>query len=590
MTKTNFKTMAKLLAVVAVVAALGGACTKEMAPDPTTVRLIRNINATATMPQQSVDKAYLHTSDRKVFWQPNDTISINGTAIRTHSIDPNDSTQAEFSGTIGAYTHTVEAVDYDCYWAVYPTSIHSSSSESGLVVNLPNTQNYNSLKPLSGTTYMAAHTDATSGSNNVNFAMKNLVTVLKLTLTSTNGSNDSLSKIVVSHSTQNLCGTFTTTTPTTDISNTSGGKSFTVNCTDGTHNYIDISSAKDVYIALPPLGNSGNLTIKLYNTNKKYTIKTLNMTSQILARNTIYTSTINNVAFEGSDWEYSMGTDKKVAFAPGNLRYVAANGTWQFAREQYLAIGDAAGNNTAEANRATQADTIDLFGWGTSGWNNGNYFYQPYCSSNSTNTPYTSTKGYGYGPYDGSSYNSLTGTYANADWGVYNDIYNPKTASTDYAGTWRTPTQEEWDYVLNTRKQNTSPKANARYTMATVNTDGTPVNGIIIFPDNYSGGTPSGVTWGTINDKSVWSTKCTSAGWIALENAGCVFLPVTGIRNGTSVTDPDTYGEYWSSTHNDRRYGLNVEFRPDYASVFYFHTDNNARRYYGLAVRLIKEL
>ena len=131
MTKTNFKTMAKLLAVVAVVAALGGACTKEMAPDPTTVRLIRNIKATATMPQQSVDKAYLHTSDRKVFWQPNDTISINGTAIRTHSIDPNDSTQAEFSGTIGAYTHTVEAVDYDCYWAVYPTSIHSSSSESG---------------------------------------------------------------------------------------------------------------------------------------------------------------------------------------------------------------------------------------------------------------------------------------------------------------------------------------------------------------------------------------------------------------------------------------------------------------------------
>jgi hypothetical protein len=67
-------------------------------------------------------------------------------------------------------------------------------------------------------------------------------------------------------------------------------------------------------------------------------------------------------------------------------------------------------------------------------------------------------------------------------------------------------------------------KANARYTKAQINSDGTKVFGLILFPDNYDGRTTNGdgVTWGTINgsatttnqnDKtSTWTTKCTTAG------------------------------------------------------------------------------
>ena len=591
MTKTNLKTMTKLMAAFAVVAALGGACTKEMAPDPTTIRLIRNINATATMPRQSANKAYMHTSDRKVFWQPNDTISINGTAIRTHSIDPNDSTKAEFTGTIGAYTHSGK----DCYWAVYPTSIRNSESSSGITVNLPNTQTYNSLKPLSGTTYMVAHTDATPSSYYLGFEMKNLVTVLKLALTSTNGSNDSLSKIVVSHSAQQLYGTFTTAAPTTAISySSSGGTSITVNCTDGTHSYIDISSAKEVYIALPPLTNSGTLTMQFYNTDDCYTTKTLDMgTGSIaLARNTVYAATIDDLAFERVVGKFSVAGKRKVIFSPGNLQYQASTGKWRFAPTQYNYIGSATGNNTATANRATQDGWIDLFGWGTSGYNNtskDSYAtnYQPWATSITSNLNDTNNV-YGYGPSTNMTDPNLVGTSANYDWGVNNSI------GSDIAGTWRTLTKDEWVWILgpsnspipgsDCRTSSTvNGTANARYTEATINTDGTPVNGIIIFPDNYNGGTPSGVTWGTINEGSTWSTKCTSAGWLALEEAGCAFLPAAYYRSGIIVY-AISRGYYWSSTHSINTHSYYLFF--DNGNV---NPSNSNSRYFGYSVRLVKD-
>ncbi|MBO4740057.1 MAG: hypothetical protein J5605_00265 [Bacteroidales bacterium] len=590
MTKTNFKTKAKLLAAVAVVAALGGACTKEMAPDPTTIRLMRNINATATMPQQSADKAYLHTSDRKVFWQPNDTISINGTAIRTHSIDPNDSTKAEFTGTIGAYTHGGK----DCYWAVYPTSLRSTSSASGLVVDIPLYQTFDKAEqPLSGTTYMAAHTDANPSSYYLGFEMKNLVTVLRLRLkSSTNGKR--LDRIVFTHSTTNLSGmSGTISDPAAPMSLGSGSNGLIVDCKNGLNDYIELSSSDftDVYVALPPL-TSGELVMRLYDKDGNHTIRTHSVST--LNRNTVYTSTMNPVAFEKTEKTISGSYNTELVFAPGNLMYVAANRTWQFARKQYLRIGNAAGNTTAEAYRATQADTIDLFGWGTSGWNNGNVFYQPYDATFNSQA-YPATVGMGYGPTDGSDYNySLTGTYANADWGVYNNIYNPVTGSTDAKGTWRTPTKYEYIYLIGKRTASTvNGTPNARYTLAAINTDGDSIQGLILFPDYYSGGTPAGVTWGNINCGTAWNTVtlCTSAGWTALENAGCVFLPVTGTRTRNSVSGNYNGLGYWSSTSVLTMDGVRAHrvSTGTSKSLSYAEDKAFATRANGYAVRLVKE-
>ena len=66
---------------------------------------------------------------------------------------------------------------------------------------------------------------------------------------------------------------------------------------------------------------------------------------------------------------FSVAANKKVVFAPGNLQYQASSGNWRFAEQQYLYIGNAAGN-TNSGSRSTQSNWIDLFGWGTSGWDN----------------------------------------------------------------------------------------------------------------------------------------------------------------------------------------------------------------------------
>ena len=135
--------------------------------------------------------------------------------------------------------------------------------------------------------------------------------------------------------------------------------------------------------------------------------------------------------------EFSVSASKKVHFSQGNLQYQASTGTWRFAEHQYTYIGDTTGNTTADlATRATQSAWIDLFGFGTSGWNSGAICYQPYSISD-VNSDYL---------VGGASTNELMEDYANADWGVYNAISN----GGNKAGMWRTLNYFEWGYLINT--------------------------------------------------------------------------------------------------------------------------------------------
>ena len=73
----------------------------------------------------------------------------------------------------------------------------------------------------------------------------------------------------------------------------------------------------------------------------------------------------------------------KVIFSQGNLQYQASTGTWRFAENQYDYVGNATlGNvyeNGVKCNNALISDSytgwIDLFGWGTSGYNHGAVCY-----------------------------------------------------------------------------------------------------------------------------------------------------------------------------------------------------------------------
>lgn len=273
---------------------------------------------------------------------------------------------------------------------------------------------------------------------------------------------------------------------------------------------------------------------------------------------------------------FSVSATKQVWFSQGNLQYQGSTDSWRFATRQYDYIGNNAGNTTAAASRATQSDWIDLFGWATSGNSSSGTAYQPYA---------TSTTNSDYGP----SISSGEWTAANSDWGVVN--------SASLGSGWRTLTNAEWGYLFNTRTTSgtVNNTSNARYTKAKILTDGSGTDGltynicgIILFPDDFDGGeTYSGVTWGTINANSKWTscTTCTTVGWEALEEAGCVFLPPAGGRNGTTVTDVGSTGSYWSSTAQSAMYV--------YAMYFW---DSNVSpqsydfRYCGRSVRLVQEI
>ena len=273
--------------------------------------------------------------------------------------------------------------------------------------------------------------------------------------------------------------------------------------------------------------------------------------------------------FSGGEFTdaFSVSATRTVYFSPGNLQWSAtdggssptyhpvagggtAAGTWRFAPNQWDMIG-AANSNVS----STYTGWIDLFGWGTSGYNN----KYPYMTS-TTNTDY------------GNGSNNIAGT--NYDWGVYNAIYNPATQTTDAPGTWRTLTIDEWVYLLNTR-----PTASSiRYAKATV----CGIVGLIIVPDNCSN------TYYPLTNVNTAGAAYTSniigaTDWAKMENVGCVFLPATGYRNGTSVYDVGSYGNYWSTTCNDS----------NSAYILYFYSgglgpSDSCFRGNGESVRLVR--
>ena len=268
----------------------------------------------------------------------------------------------------------------------------------------------------------------------------------------------------------------------------------------------------------------------------------------------------------------------KVHFSRGNLQATTINNgstwIWSFATNQYDCIGEAEANTRINGNGTVSANgTVDLFGW--VGANSSLPAYG--INNNSTD----------------SNYGNVTSETLKSDWG-HNAISNGGNT----ADLWRTLSKDEWVWLIgpnsnatpgtNCRTSSTvNGIANARFTYATIN--GT-YKGIIVFPDSYTAGTPTGVTWGTINNCSNYTTTCTTAGWADLEAAGCVFLPAAGVRNGSSMFDPpscsDPRGNYWSSTSHESN-ASNA-----YSMHFYkdtFNPENNFRRSDGYSVRLVYE-
>ncbi len=330
----------------------------------------------------------------------------------------------------------------------------------------------------------------------------------------------------------------------------------------------DISSSKDFYIYLPEYDYT-SLRIRIYSSDGGVCTKTLNSGVTVaIHRGSIKTITMSSsltfVPNAGRlDGLFSVSDTKKVYFSQGNLQYQASTNTWHFAGNQYGYVGSANSNISS-----TYSGWIDLFGWGTSGWNSGAVCYQPW--STITLSPYAD-----YYPYNpGGSYtNGLTGAYAEADWAWHNAISN----GGNVVHQWRTLTDYEWNYLLNTR-------TDASAKCGTGNING--VGGLIILPDNWT--LPSGCAF--TSDFATfygdWTRNSyTFAQWAQMEAAGAVFLPAAGCRNGTNVINVGFGGYYWSSSPGGTGYGANC-------MTFYSRDPKvvtNLARHQGSSVRPVQD-
>ncbi len=267
---------------------------------------------------------------------------------------------------------------------------------------------------------------------------------------------------------------------------------------------------------------------------------------------------------------FSVSATQKVLFSPGNLQWSATNGgstttshivvegtaegTWRFASKQWETIGIDNDNISY-----TYTGWIDLFGWGTSGYQKGPWF---------NGTIKTS---YGDGNKD------ISGT--NYDWGVYNAIYNPKTNTTDAPRTWRTLTKDEWVYLLDSRTTTSA----IRYAKANVNG----VNGLIIVPDNWVKSIYSLKNTNT-EDTDYTPNTISETDWTKMENAGCVFLPAAGFRLRSSLQLGGLSGKYWSSTYYDSENAYELTFNT--SGMDPAHNNALEGRGTGCSVRLVKDI
>ena len=251
---------------------------------------------------------------------------------------------------------------------------------------------------------------------------------------------------------------------------------------------------------------------------------------------------------------FSVSATKKVNFSQGNLQYRPRIKTWRFAVNQYDIAGS---DNNNVFMQAYCSSWVDLFGYGTSGWDGGAGRFMPY-ETTTNNTEYTEAT-------DG---NDLVDFYANADWGFYNPIIN----GGNQTALWRTLTYSEWTYLLTQR-----PNAGQLQGMATVES----TTGYIILPDDWT--CPAGLTF--VNTTSSYTVNVYSASdWVAMEAAGAVFLPAAGVRVSSATSDIGILGNYWTASHVNGTTGYSFHIEANQNVM-----QNSVTYSTGCSVRLVRD-
>ena len=440
------------------------------------------------------------------------------------------------------------------FQAYYPASIYESDG----TVTLPSVQKYTATTDNTGKAIFA-FTPMYAQSQSHSLTFQNLCGEFRLQLQKS-GVHVKAIKITTD---KKINGTFTIRT-TDDSYCVEAGETYqdgentvTLNCGN-----VDITTKTDFIISLP-CGEYGKFDITVIdNSYQGCTFPMPPSTTVAIERNHAKTFFRSNNALkfdtpyapEGASTSlFSVSSSKKVYFSTGNLQYCAATGVWRFANPT-----EVVGSNNIYAS-ATYSGWIDLFAYATSGADT--RFPPYYCVFWNDRDVYWHTE-------------PLIGTNINDDWGHYNAISN----GGDEAGMWRTPTSDEWDYLMNTR---------SGYSYVHAKIDNTTL-GLIVFPDGIT-------SWNfnTTKDQDKWLNSCkntyacSSAELTAFLNAGCIFLPYAGQRKITADkggANPIAYESGFYYYTSDVRY---MKIKDNTVKNDGENEAKNRKLYYGRAVRLV---
>ena len=515
----------------------------------------------AKIHQVGSEKVFINGSTPN--WHDGDRVWVNGDGTRT--ISNADGTSAKIQQVATA----------DNYLAIYPAECVTGEATNPRVT-IRATQTFQ----LDNNGNQIVKTPMAAYSANKHLFFYNLCSLVKVTVKNNTGNPFTLSQITIMSSVNNLCGESPLSINTTSGQVTSGSATGEdANQVSLTFNGEDAATINDgaevpFYLSVAPFASSNDITISIVTTTNKVFSRT--RTIESLNINTIASARLNVTNFI-NDGEFTVNSQRgRVHFSKGNLQFnkSSSNGpdTWRFATHQYDYVGDESyGNVYRHLNQGTFRCTnyldntitstnnrwIDLFGWGTSGYNN----KYPYMIS-------TISTNYGFGS------NDIISTHY--DWGVHN--------SSQLGTGWRTLTQAEWYYILHTRTN--VPQHNGTYALfakvqlhISVNNV---VNGLLIFPDNFD--MPTGVNYpNTLNSFTVdfTNTQYSITEWEALERAGAVFLPASGLRSGQSSSQATINGFYWTSnaSENNKAYCITIN-----GGI------SKKDRYFGFSVRLAKDI
>ena len=495
----------------------------------------------------------VYIDDLTPCWHNNDLIRVNNQTCTT-------------SAALGSSAQITDVVESNHYRAIYPADIVGDvdiTSSSTIAVTLPRVQQYevDSHGDQKVKVPMGAY------SSNESLTFHNLCSVIKVVVSSRMENPFLLDSIRITASNAYLSGLGSATVmnrPSDAVemmASSSSSPDVSLTFTSGNRPSIGRGDRDTyVYYIVAPEFAEDNVIINLYSQGSYATFE---KSGVALRHNRIATVSLTVEQYDGVippvppsvdgvlPGAFSVSETRQIHFSQGNLQYRANTNTWRFAEHQWDFVGSqtpsgsiyASGEGTVYGSdniniSSTYIGWIDLFGWGTSGWNSGAICYQPWSTSTS-NSDY----------YHGESYtNGLTGAYAEADWAYHNAISNGGNAT----HLWRTLTHSEWNYLINNRAD-----ASAKCSSGNING----VGGLIILPDNWILPTGCSFISGFPSISYEWGRNSyTFTQWAQMESAGAVFLPAAGFRRGTNIYHLAEDGCYWSSAPNDENSAYGMDF------------------------------